>query len=314
MSASGRRPSPMSTMVPTSMRTMWWRNRSASTWKLTPRPSGRSRPLGDARAGSDSAAWARPWRRRPGSRARRGAAWPPPGAARSVERPAERPLEGPAKRRGRGGVGADVVAVAAARARSCGRGSPGASASTRSTQQSRGSRALSARCSVGRGPVVGSGEADAEPDRVHPGIGPTGGVGHGRGARRGARARARTRLGPSGRRLGAATRQSRCRRSAAWRGRSGSSARNLAVSRPPGQATQLLVTIDKSASRRIHFSTLPAPFHDAPTATARDPGRSAPLSPSSSSPRALARPARRRRRRSTWSCGARRRRSRPPRC
>ena len=40
-----------------------------------------------------------------------------------IERPAERPLEAPAERRRRRVVGTDVVAVAAARSRSCGRGS-----------------------------------------------------------------------------------------------------------------------------------------------------------------------------------------------
>ena len=38
----GRRPAPTSTIVPTTIRTIWWRKRSASTWKLTPRASGRS--------------------------------------------------------------------------------------------------------------------------------------------------------------------------------------------------------------------------------------------------------------------------------
>ena len=45
MSSTGRRPRPMSTMVPTSMRTMWWRNRSAATWKLNPVPSSRGSPF-----------------------------------------------------------------------------------------------------------------------------------------------------------------------------------------------------------------------------------------------------------------------------
>src|SRR5439155_1160330 len=42
MSLNGRRPRPISTIVPTSILTMWWRNRSAAISKSWPLPSGRS--------------------------------------------------------------------------------------------------------------------------------------------------------------------------------------------------------------------------------------------------------------------------------
>ena len=219
------------------------------------------RPFGDAAAGSGSAAWARPWRRRRGSRARPCSSVAAALERGQIERPAERPFERPAERRGRRRRRCRCRSDSGGTMRALPRVEPGLHRiAPRATQQSRGSRALRARRRVGAVQLSGAGKLTPRPTACTPAsVRPAAWAG--RAVRRtGAPGRARTRLGPSGR--------------PAWRCHPTnpvpskcSVARKVRLigpessgARPPGQATQLLVTIDKSGLSRILFSTLPAPF------------------------------------------------------
>ena len=176
MSSSGRRPSPMSTIVPTSIRTMRWRNRSASMWRLTPRPSGR---LSHSARGSPAAIMRLVGLGREGAEIVLAPDHRGRGAEQlEVERPTQGPLELAAEtvrpRPHRVRCRSDNVG----RGRTCGRESRAASGEPTepsSPWQQRVERASQG----GVGPAGWGAEADALADRMDPGIGSAGRMGHG---------------------------------------------------------------------------------------------------------------------------------------